>query len=115
MATAPSFTASFTAAPRLAMLALVASTARMWQFGQVADTMSMSSDSSVPQPELLLFLGSEVVEPVWLTTVTQPASVLVLHAAWPKSDRDVARLEAASGSLNASTTATVWPLPAVDD
>jgi hypothetical protein len=47
---APRVTASFTAVPRLAIEASLASTSRMWQFGQIADTMSRSSEISVDQP-----------------------------------------------------------------
>ncbi len=59
---APRVTASFSAVPRLASVAEVASTRMMLQFGQTALTMSMSSASSPAQP--LSLVGSEVVEPV---------------------------------------------------
>jgi hypothetical protein len=45
--------------------------------------MSMSSDSSVAQPDARESLGSEVVEPVWLTCSKQP----VPHAGRPQAER----------------------------
>ncbi|SFY51810.1 hypothetical protein STEPF1_05076 [Streptomyces sp. F-1] len=71
---APSFTASLTAVPRLAIDAVLASTSRILQFGQVALTMSRSSEISPAQP--LSAVGSEVVEPVWPTLVKQPLAVV---------------------------------------
>ena len=40
----------FSAVYRSLLLALVASTSMMWHSGQIAETMSMSSDSSTSQP-----------------------------------------------------------------
>ena len=71
---APSVTARLTAVPRLAVVGVVASTSRMWQFGQTAETMSRSSEISPAQP--VLAAGSEVVEPVWLTFLKQPLAVV---------------------------------------
>lgn len=71
---APSETASFSAMPRSESLAEVASTRTMLQFGQTALTMSMSRASSPAQP--LSLVGSEVVEPVWLTCLKQPLALV---------------------------------------
>ena len=49
-----------------------ASTSRMWQFGQIADTMSRSSDSSVAQPVLPADLGRGLAWPSSLTLRKQP-------------------------------------------
>ena len=45
---------------------LFASTRRILQWGQIAETMSRSSDSSSAQPELPF--GNQAVVPFWLTT-----------------------------------------------
>lgn len=71
---APSFTASFTAVPRLAMLDDFASTSTMWALGAIAETMSRSREISPAQP--LSAVGREVVEPVWLTFLKQPLAVV---------------------------------------
>ena len=71
---APSVTASLTAVPRSVKLAEVASTSRMWQFGQVAETMSRSSEISPAQPES--GFGRLLVDPDWLTFSKQPLPVL---------------------------------------
>jgi len=68
----------FTAAPRLAKELELASTSRMWQSGQVADTMSTSSEISSAQ--LAFLRGSEVV-PVWPTLRKHPLAVV--HAGRP--------------------------------
>ena len=80
---APRAAASFTAAPRLAKDAVVASTSRMWQFGQIAETMSRSSEISVAHPASVA--GRLVVLPVWLTFLKQPLAVV--HAGRPYCDR----------------------------
>jgi hypothetical protein len=49
IAFAPSAAAVFSAVARLAKLAVLPSTSRMWQFGQIADTMSRSSEISCDQ------------------------------------------------------------------
>jgi len=49
-----------------------ASTSRMWQFGQIAETMSRSSDSSVPQPVLPAAFGSGLALPSSLTLRKHP-------------------------------------------
>jgi len=46
----------------------------MWQFGQMADTMSTSSDSSVAQPVLPDAAGSGPASPSWLTLLKHPAA-----------------------------------------
>lgn len=56
------------------MVAEVASTSVMWQFGQVALAMSRSREISSAQP--LSAEGREVVEPVWLTFLKQPLAVV---------------------------------------
>src|SRR5882672_8936408 len=83
----------------------------MWQLGQIAETMSTSSEISPAQP--LSLVGSEVVEPVWLTFEKHPLAVV--QAGRPYWERYVARSDSAFGSLYASTIATVTPLaPDVD-
>ncbi len=69
------------------MLGLLASTRKMWHFGQIAETMSTSSDSSVAQPVVPEFAGSGLAVPFSLVTVRQPASVVVLHAGRPQDER----------------------------
>src|SRR5689334_21332012 len=96
--------ARFTAAPRLANDAEDASTSRMWQFGQIAETMSISSEISSAQPVLLL--GSGDVAPFWLTLRKQPLAVV--HAGRPNWLRYTARSDSAFGSSKASTIAMVW-------
>ncbi len=71
---APSATASFSAVPRSESFAEFASTRTMLQFGQTALTMSRSRASSPAQPVSLV--GSEVVEPVWLTCLKQPLALV---------------------------------------
>src|SRR5579863_1356480 len=72
---APSETASFSALPRSSRLDEFASTRMIVHSRQIEWTLSTSSDSSVDQP-VVSFAGSEVVLPVWLTTVRQPLPVL---------------------------------------
>ncbi len=69
---APRLTAELTAVPRFAVVGLLASTRTMWQFGQIADTMSTSSDSSTSQPVLPAADGSGLAAPFWFTTEKQP-------------------------------------------
>ena len=69
--------------PRLAVLGLLTSTRMMWQSGQIADTMSMSSDSSTSHPVLPAAAGSGLAAPFWLTFEKQP----VPQAGRPQSDR----------------------------
>src|SRR3954454_6127045 len=80
---APRATAWSCATSRSVEKSEFASTSRMWQFGQIAVTMSMSRDSSPSQPPLRSAFGSGVAAPFWLTLVTQPAPVAVSHAAKP--------------------------------
>ena len=87
----------------------------MWHFGQIADTMSTSRDSSVAQPVVPAGAGSGLVAPFWLTFVRQPAPVEVSQAGSPHADRYTARSDTAVGSSYASTTATDSPAPAVDE
>ena len=65
------------------MLALLASTRMMWQSGQIADTMSISSDSSRSQPVVPAEAGSGEVAPFSFTTLKQP----VPQAGNPQDDR----------------------------
>src|SRR3984885_2540826 len=83
----------------------------MWHSGQIADTISMSSDSSTPHPVLPAADGSGLVWPFSLTLEKQP----VPQAGRPQSGRSVARSGAASGSAKASTAATFAPEQAVVD
>src|SRR5262245_7636688 len=71
---APIVTARSSAAYRLASLAELASTSRMLQFGQIAETMSMSSEISPAQPASLA--GNGLVAPFWLTWRKQPLAVV---------------------------------------
>src|SRR5258707_4986227 len=106
---APIVAARFTAVPRLANEFDVASTSRMWQFGQIADAMSRSREISRPQPEFVA--GSGEVAPLWLTFLKQPLAVV--QGARPKVERYTPRSASAFGSSYASTMAMVWPLPLV--
>src|SRR5215475_173917 len=83
----------------------------MWQLGQIAETMSRSSDSSPAHPEL--FGGNGVGAPFWFSICRQPLATV--HAGRPNWLRYTARSLAAVGSLYASTIATVSPLPPDDD
>jgi hypothetical protein len=56
------------------MDAELASTSTMWQLGQMALTMSMSSDSSSAQPASAE--GSLLVLPVWPTFWKQPFALV---------------------------------------
>ena len=58
-----------------------ASTSRMLQFGQIADTMSRSDDSSVAHPAS--GGGSGLVCPFWFTFVKHPLP----HAGRPHAER----------------------------
>jgi hypothetical protein len=51
----------------------------MWQLGQIADTMSRSSEISCAQPP---FAAGGVAPPLWLTFLKQPLSVV--HGGSPK-------------------------------
>ncbi len=67
---APLATAVSSAIPRFAVELVRASTSRMRQCGQIAETMSRSSDSSMPQN--LSLLGSGPGRPDWFTMRRQP-------------------------------------------
>ena len=56
------------------MLALDASTSRMWHSGQIADTMSTSRLISPAQPAS--DAGSGLAAPFWLTFLKQPLAVV---------------------------------------
>src|SRR5215475_648239 len=103
MAFAPRAAARFSAVPRFAKELVFASTSRMWQPGQMAETMSRSSEISSAQPGSTrgyLFL------PFWSTLRKQPLAVV--QAGRPNCDRYTPRSASAVGSSNASTIATVW-------
>src|SRR5437868_15472450 len=96
MALAPRAAASFTAVPRSLKLVEVASTRRMLQPGQIAETMSRSREISWAQP--LSALGY-VVPPVWSTLRKQPVpDEFDVQAGNPKVERYVARSLSAVGS-----------------
>jgi len=104
---APIAAARLTAAARLLVLGLLASTSRMWQLGHTADTASRSSAISPPQPESAA--GYEPATPLWFTFLKQPLAVV--QAGSPKCDRYIARSDSALGRSYASTIATVWSAP----
>src|SRR5262249_54851380 len=91
----------------LASLAEFASTSRMWQLGQMAETMSTSSEISPAQP--VSVAGSGLAAPFWFTLLKQPLAVV--QAGRPNCDRYVPRSDSALGSSWASTIATVIPEP----
>ena len=63
-----------TAVPRAAVVAPLASTSRMWQFGQMAETMSTSREISPAHP--VLALGNGDAAPLWLTFLKHPFAVV---------------------------------------
>jgi hypothetical protein len=65
------------------MDAEVASTNRMWHCGQIAETMSTSSEISSAQP--VLPAGSGLAAPFWFTLRKQPLAVV--QAGRPKVER----------------------------
>jgi hypothetical protein len=71
---APDAAAVSSAVPRSLRLVLLASTSSMWQFGQIADTMSRSVDSSSSHPPVGSTPGSGLVWPSSLRMVRQPAA-----------------------------------------
>src|ERR1044071_6204504 len=111
MAVAPRRAAVSSAAYRSVFRFVFASTRRIRQLGQIALTMSRSSEISRLQSGS--GGGSRSVLPVWPTFVKHPFAVV--HGGRPYVDRYCARSDSAVGSSNASTIATVRPLPAVVD
>ena len=93
MATAPSEAAVLTAVPRSVRRLELASTRRMLQLGHTADTISMSSAISPPQPEFAA--GRGLAPPLSLTFRKHP--LLVVHGGSPYWARYVARSDAAVG------------------
>ena len=73
--------------------------------------MSTSSEISWAQPAFLR--GNGLALPFWLSLRKQPLAVV--HADRPNCRRYTPRSASAVGSSNASTIATVCPLPAVAD
>src|SRR5258708_17510851 len=92
---APLAIAVLSAVPRSGVLLVFASTSSMWHFGQIAETMSRSSDSSVAQSAFAA--GSGLVCPNWFTILRQP--LRVVHAPRWKWRREVARSDTALGSM----------------
>src|SRR5215469_10347327 len=95
---APSVTAEFSAAANSAMLgsyesgmleaSKLASTSMIRQFGQIAETMSRSRDSSTSHCPVGSAMGSGLAFPLWLTFTRQPAPpVADLQAGRPHSLR----------------------------
>src|SRR5438034_8639359 len=108
---APNVTAALTAGYRSVLRLLFASTSRMWQFGQIAETICTSSEISAAHPAS--GVGSGLASPAWLTLLKQPLAVV--HGGRPNWARYTARSASALGLSNASTIATVWPLPPAAD
>src|SRR6478672_576775 len=71
---APRRAAVFSAVARLANDDELPSTSRMWQFGQIAEAMSRSSEISWAQP--VSTAGSGDAPPFWLTLRKQPLAVV---------------------------------------
>src|SRR6202050_774032 len=94
---APSVVAAVSSATyRPVPVSLVASTRSILHSGQIAETISTSSDSSSVQSSLAgAVTGSGEVWPFWLYTVNWPE----VRAGRPAADRYVARSVAAVGSL----------------
>src|SRR5215469_11529223 len=94
---APSATAESSAAANSAMLgsydpgmlewSKLASTSMIRQFGQTAETMSRSRDSSTSHCPVGSAIGSGLAFPFWLTFTRQPAPVAALQAGRPHSLR----------------------------
>src|SRR3954463_10276716 len=80
VAAAPMVAAWFTAIARLANELLLASTSRIRQAGQAADTMSRSSEISCAQPPLT---AGGVVPPDWLTLRKHGFVPLLVQAGRP--------------------------------
>src|SRR5262245_41725259 len=97
--------------PMLLVSEFLASTSKMWHLGQIAETMSRSSEISPAQPAFAL--GSGPFLPFWLTMRRHPLAFV--HFGSPNMCRYWARSAPAFGSLNASTIAMVLPLPRLGD
>src|SRR5258708_33053086 len=93
---APLATAVFSATPRLASDADLASISRMWHLGQIAEIMSRSRDSSFAQPTLAP--GSGLACPLPLTMRKQPPDVP--QAGRPHSARHDATWRAPARALD---------------
>ena len=104
---APSATAWFTAVNRSLLRLLFASTSRMRQFGQTAETIWTSSEISAAHPAS--GVGRGLASPPWLTLLKQPLAVV--HGGRPNWARYTVRSASALGLSNASTIATVCPPP----
>src|SRR5690242_18930718 len=94
--------ARFTAAPRFVNEFELASTSRMWQPEQIAETMSRTSEISSAQPTLL---RGGLVVPFRFTLRKQPLALM--HEGRPNWLRYTARSDSAFGSSEASTIAMV--------
>src|SRR5579872_544622 len=108
---APQLAAASSLVKRFPKPLVSASTSSMRQFGQMADTMSRSSDSSSSHLAEESVPGSGAVMPDWLTLRKQ--RLAVVHGGRANVDRYTARSASAVGSSKASTIATIWPVPFV--
>src|ERR1700680_2136031 len=112
MALAPIRAAVSTAVVRSLNEAVFASTSKIWQFGQIAETISTSSEISCAHPAS--FAGNGPFElPYSLTFVKH--LLTVVHADRWYAARYFAKSLIAVGSFIASTIATVCPCPPVFD
>src|SRR6266545_7680403 len=80
---APRFTAVLIAVNRSLVRLVVASTSRIWQLGQTAETIWMSREISAAQPAL--GAGSGPARPFWFTLRKQPLAVV--HGGRPNCAR----------------------------
>ena len=99
-------------APRARALfsdAVLASTRRILQFGQIAETMSRSRLISSAQPLSGVGISAGLVWPFWFILVKQ--SLAVVHGLMWKCVRYTFRSASAFGSSCASMIAIVRPLP----
>ncbi len=110
---APSTAAVCSAAYRLALALLSASTSRMRQLGQIPCATSTSVAISCAQPRSgsPLEAGSGEALPLWLTLRKQPLASV--HAGRPNWLSKTCRSSATFVSSKASTSAIVWPLGGV--
>src|SRR5438309_4233096 len=103
---APRRTAVFTDFPMSTNDGVSASTSRILHRGQAAETAWTSSAISTPHPGSA---NGGVDAPRWLTFRKQPVDDP--HGGNPHARRYAVRSDSTLGLSNASTIATVWPLP----
>ncbi len=106
---APCRNAVRTACPSEFSDALLASTRRILQFGQIAETMSRSRLISSAQPLSGVGISAGLVWPFWFIFVKQ--WLAVVHGLMWKCVRYTFRSASAFGSSCASMIAIVRPLP----